>query len=158
MPSKDRITEIEFVPPEPPEGENLPSSGRLLLETKKWEGKDASPLNLAPSEFACAESVANIIADLFPDFPRNIIGTDQLAKVLDKSPHFKRTLVCAPSVIVVSPRTATMNGHAGIFLTADRIASNNSITGKFEDNYSWKNWVRVFKGDKGLRILLWEVV
>lgn|SRR3990167_494012 len=148
---------VEEEPPvKPPVRPKMPLSEQIVQEAERWLGKDASPLNLAPQELACAEAVSNVIHGVIPDFPQNIVGTDALAKILDSSPYFERVIEYAPGTIIISPRTATTYGHCGVFLSGDRIASNNSTTGLFEDNYSYANWIRVFKKGRGLHIYLWR--
>lgn len=127
---------------------------KLLEAIRQSLGSDASPHDAAKDEYGCAESVSNIIAKVY-DFPITT-STVELANILDKHPHFKRTTIPKPACVIVSPRKDAIYGHAGFLLTNSRIASNDSATGLMQDNYSWGGWVVAFKDRKNLRILLWE--
>jgi hypothetical protein len=152
-PVKPRETPVPEEKPVQPE----PATDRLRKEALRWIGRDASPLNLAPQELACAESICTVIASsIIPGFPRDITSTATLATFLDGSKHFQRITFPKPGCIIISPRTGTVNGHAGIFLTDKRIASNDSKRGTFEDNYTFDSWISSFKKGRGLRILIWQ--
>lgn len=113
-------------------------------------GKDASPKNLAPQELSCAEGVSNIINSVYTDFPAELLGTVDLYHVLRSSPHF--TLVSTPvrGCVVVSPTTGDNHGHTGIYTQENVIASNDSRTGLFGENYTRQSWIAYFGTKKGL--------
>lgn len=124
---------------------------KLLLAATEWLGKDASPHDSAPDDLGCAESVSMIIrSSVNSDFPI-CLSTADLKKQLDK--YFKPTLDIKPGYVLVSPTGLgngnVSNGHTGIFLTSDRIASNSSKTGLWTDNYSLAEWIAYYrtKGD-----------
>lgn len=158
------VVSPDLSPDTPSDRENRPVTNEtptpaltLQRSAMRWLGKDASPLNLAPQELGCAESVCSVIADeLIPNFPRDLLSTRDLAEHLDGNVRFERTLIPAPGCIIVSPRTATVNGHAGVFLDTRRIASNDSRTGKFEANYTLDSWVETFRKKRDLRIQIWK--
>lgn len=133
---------------------------RLLAAAQAWLGKDASTTNLAPDDLACAESVSNIIqSSIIPGFP-TCISTADLKKQLDK--YCQRTLDIEPGYILISP-TGTgngniSNGHTGIFLTPDRIASNSSATGLWTDNYSLKEWINRYRVKGGMPLLVYKPI
>jgi len=133
----------------------LTSREQLLMEAKRWLGEDASPENRTNNELACAESVSHIIKQVFPDFVGSV-STAELDYFLDKSVHFFPTRIPKPGNVIVSPRTTKNNGHTGLFLTPNRIASNTSATGKFEDNYSLDSWAREMRDKRGLHIYMYE--
>lgn len=160
QPKSPSVDEMEHIPlPDPPK---TPVGVSLALqiynEAHNWIGKDASPKNAAVQELACAESVCTILHGVIPDFPLDIISTAVLAQTLEHHPHFASTDLFWPGTIIVSPRTATINGHAGIFLSGGRIASNDSKTGLFEDNYSLDEWAKEMRVKRGLRILYFKAV
>ena len=147
-------------PPEPvneyegPRAESiLIPANELLAETAQlWIGKDASPKNRAPKELSCAEGVVNIVNQAFPGtLHPDIVGTDALDLALRRSKRFKPVLDPAQGCIEVSPRTATVNGHCGIYVYNDKIASNDSRTGKFQINYTRQTWRDYFIKKKGLK-------
>ena len=132
---------------------------RLAAEARAWLGLDASPQNKAPQELSCAEGVVNIVNVCWPNtLSENIVGTDALFAALKKSPKFKAVSDPVPGCIVVSPRTATINGHTGIYTESDTIASNDSRDGKFRENYTRAKWRRDFIVKKDLKGYLFEPV
>lgn len=141
-----------ILPPEPIEPPNLV----FIRQAEAWLGRDASPLDKAPDTLGCAESVSNIIRTIIPSFPYTV-STIRLYEALKESRRFKGTLTPSKGCIVVSPRIGDQPGHCGIFISDDRIASNNSQRGIWEDNYTWDSWIKYFKG-KGLRIHLFEPI
>lgn len=106
---------------------------------------------------ACSESVSLVIKELFPDFPI-ISYTPNLHDFLLKDKRFRQTLTPSKNCIVLSPTEEANIGHVGIFVSDKTIASNDSRTGLFEENYTWESWLRGFKIKKGLHTYLFEVV
>ena len=155
-----KIDEMEYIPLDPPKPPETPSTPSLALqlynEATRWLGKDPTPNDEVNDEVACAQTLSNLIANVIPGFPRDIPSTATLASLLDKSPHFERVIEYKPGTIIVSPRTEVFFGHCGIFLIGDRIASNDSRDGIWRDNYSFNNWVRIFRGKRDLHIYLWK--
>lgn len=124
----------------------------LCAEAKKWLGKDASPRNRAPQELSCAEGVISIVNSAFPNtLDPNIVGTGPLDQALHRSPKFKGVLDPVEGCIEISPQTATVHGHVGIYVGPDSIASNDSRTGKFEINYTRQSWRDTFIKKRGLK-------
>lgn len=135
---------------------------RLLEAAKIWLGKDASPKDNAPDDLACAESVSTIIrSSIAPDFPI-CLSTADLKKQLSADKRFKVTLDIKPGNILVSPTGSgngkIPNGHTGVFLTSDRIASNDSRTGKWEDNYSLASWIARYRTKGGYPLIVFEPI
>lgn len=134
-----------------------PAREKLLMAAKMALGTDASPMNLAPQELSCAEAVSNVVKKVFPSFMLTV-STIELDRFLSKSPQFKSTKIPSPGCIINSPRLGSIPGHCGIFLTTNRIASNDSKTGKFQDNYSLDSWAREMRDKRGLKIYLYEPI
>lgn len=137
----------------PPEQKET-SPQKLCRIAKSYLGKDVS--YLIDNEVACAEVASKIINNLFSDFPDKILGTDALKKELDKSRRFTQVLQPEIGCVVISPRTATVNGHVGFFILNENIASNDSLTGTFQINYTWKSWIKTFKNGRKLRIFIYK--
>lgn len=135
------------------------ASDALAQTAWNFLGKDASPLNRAPQELSCAEGVVNIINTTWPGTLREtIVGTDVLYEEMKRSPRFKGVLEPVIGCIEISPRTMTTNGHVGIYTDSDRIASNDSKTGKFNKNYTRQSWRDVFIKGRGLKAYLFQPV
>lgn len=132
-----------------------PAREKILQAAKDALGTDASPMNLAPQELSCAEAVSNIVKKVYPSFMLTV-STIELDRFLTSSPYFKSTKIPKPGSVIVSPRQGNTPGHTGLFLTADRIASNDSRTGKFQENYTLQTWIEEMRKKRGLRIYFYE--
>ena len=139
-----------------PEPVILTKREELLKIFKEALGTDASPLNKAPSDFACAEAMCALIQKVFPDFPTTL-STVELYYFLKESPHFVQTTWPKAGNVVVSPRRVQY-GHAGGFIENNLIASNDSKTGRFELNYSIDEWAKEMRDQRGLRIFFFEAI
>lgn len=157
LPIPPESPKTPLIPPVTPPLAPISNNREKLLEiAKSFLGKDASPKNLAPREVSCAEGVSNIIGQLFPDFDDQIVSTVELDYELDRSPYFRATKLPKAGNVIVSPRTKQQYGHAGIFLSDSRIASNNSMSGLFQNNYSLDEWIKEMREKRGLRIYFYE--
>lgn len=154
-------------PPETPkiapettkEPEPISAAEKLKITALAWLGKDASPNNLAKPELACAETVTFLVNATWPGtLDERIVGTDALFFALKRSKRFKGVLDPVPGCIEVSPRTSTVHGHAGIYVGADEIASNDSKDGKFRINYTRQSWRDTFIKGRGLKAYLFVPV
>lgn len=117
---------------------------------------DPSTPDGVKDEVGCADTVSNLIKRLFPDFPI-IYSTKDLDWKLFQDKRFERITEPERGCIIISPRTNTVFGHTGVFITQERIASNNSKTGLFQGNYSWESWIKTFKEGRGLKIYLYKI-
>ena len=141
-----------------PQQPTLTLGQKIHQEALKWLGKDASPLDLASDEVGCAESASAIIHNVIPQFQGSVLSTAALAQTLDDSKYFRRVTIPFPGCVIVSPRTATTFGHAGIWTDGKKIISNDSATGTMKINYDWDSWIAEFKEKRGLKILMWEAI
>lgn len=116
----------------------------LYQVATSYIGKDASPRDLASDVVGCAESVSTILRDVLPTFPI-ITGTYTLWQMLEQDHRFKRVTIPMPGTIIISPTgTSTSkvvrNGHVGIFGEAEKIMSNDSNNGLWQQNYTLTSW------------------
>lgn len=135
---------------------NQEKLGRLAVEGLDT---DVSPEDLAQDEVGCANSVSDLIKRVLPDFPI-ILGTSQLFWKLHIDKRFKLVTTPSKGCIIISPTVGGTIGHTGIFITAERIASNNSNTGLFQGNYNWPDsWIATFgSGGRGLHSYIFAMV
>ena len=117
----------------------------LATAARRYLGLDASPRDMASDVVGCAESVSMVIRDVLPDFPI-YTGTWSLNERLKIDKRFSALNTPQPGAIIISPTgTGNMklvsNGHTGIFTDADTIASNDSSTGLWEENYTMGSWL-----------------
>ena len=132
---------------------------KLYEAARSFIGTDASPNDLAPDELGCVEMVNEIIQEALGDCldVENRLSTYWLYKALRESQNFKEVFIPVSELIVILPigygtrrnpdgTLASPNGHVGIVMLDSKIASNNSRTGKFEENYTIDSWADVKRG------------
>jgi hypothetical protein len=127
------------------------NKSKLLASLAKlFIGIDITPENLADNEVACAESVSKILHLIDSNFPEGILSTADLKNKLAKSKLFVAITKPEIGCVVVDPRTKTVNGHTGIYITDSKIVSNDSSSGKMMQNYTTTTWEKTFVKGRGL--------
>jgi len=148
------------VPVEPQQPPKEPTRReKILAEARLWLGQDASPLDLAPSERACAEAVSYLLRRCGYGVPQ-LVSTIDLFNWLKKSPDFKITTEQKPGNLIISytgSGNGSIIGHVGIF-SEKNIMSNDSATGLWLENYSLTGWVRRWRTLGGMPIIFFEAV
>lgn len=122
-------------------------------------GTDASPNDVAPDELGCAETVTALLQKIYPETPI-ITGTYTLYEYLNNSPKYQKINEPEPEAIIISPTgmgNLGTNGHVGIFMEDGLIASNDSRTGKFLQNYTFETW-KSYYGKRGYPTFLFKRV
>ena len=132
---------------------------KLYEAPRSFIGTDASPNDLAPDELGCAETVNEIIREALGEYLHadNRLSTYWLYKALRESQNFKEVFIPVSGLIVILPigygtrrnpdgTLASPNGHVGIVMLDGKIASNDSRTGKFEENYTIDSGLTVTSG------------
>lgn len=121
---------------------------------------DVSPKDRAADVVGCAESASEVIRKVLPDFPI-ILGTYSLWQFLSKDTRFKKVALPMPGDIIICP-TGTGNGkfpgHVGIFLAGNKIASNTSANGKFEQNYTLESWKKRWEVAGGFPVYYYSLI
>ena len=117
----------------------------LCSAAKNAVGTDASPRNIAPQGYSCAESVTGVMRTVYPDVPE-ITYTPDLYRFLMGDPRFRLLKDEEDSRggdIVVTPTTfgkARITGHTGIYASPGKIISTSGDTGILRQNYTDKTW------------------
>lgn len=130
--------------------------GRLYLMALISLGTDASPNDIAPDEFGCAETVDSIYKRAFGAYIAGSItlSTAKLyTKFLSDTTHWLEVAKPRQGDIVISPTghgNGKIMGHVGIVGSGVNIMSNNSYTGYFEENYTLETWKARYVGSGGL--------
>ena len=104
-------------------------------------GMDASPRDDAPDELGCADTVSNLIKKVV-DF-KVITGTYTLWDTFRKDTRFQLIGESEEGAIIISPTgkgNGSIVGHTGICGKDDIIMSNDSLSGKFMENYTEDSW------------------
>lgn len=143
----------EPVPVVPPEPQKPPRTAQQMLYDYALTklGTDASPADIAPDEYGCAETVCDIIHGRFGDFPiqGTIISTAILYKQLKAHPKFRLVTDFGPGDVLVSPtgygNGNLSNGHTGIVGESNTIMSNDSASGIFIQNYTLDTWIARYR-------------
>lgn len=134
----------------------------LLQLTKDNLNRDITPEDNVPDEVACAESVSVLIKKIDNNFPI-IPHTMNLYKTLNSSPSFEPTLDLEAGNIIISPTghwrsNGKIRGHVGVITENGNIASNNSYTGNFEENYTISSWVKRYRGIGNYPLFVFKMV
>lgn len=108
----------------------------------------------APQDLGCADALSSILANLI-QFP-NEVSTIRLNKLLLDDPRFVRTLDLTPGNIIISPTNGESIGHCGVILEKEKIASNNSNTGKWSNHFTIKSWVERYRNLLKLPIYVYK--
>ena len=132
--------------------------GRLLfISSQECLDTDPSPDDTTPDGVACVDSAWNGVlmrvpelARHFSDQPQGFIGTWTIGQFFKKDERFTRvhSTEARPGDFALSitgegdKATGITNGHIGIVMEGDMIASNDSRTGIWEMNYSHNDWYK----------------
>ncbi len=122
---------------------------KLFTTAVSCLGTDASPNDVAPDEYGCAETINEVHKKAF-GFPiGGDVSTYRMYAVLKSSPLFVKTDSPLAGDIIISPtgygNGNLTNGHVGIIGEKGKILSNSSFSGKFEQNYDLVTWNARYK-------------
>jgi hypothetical protein len=133
---------------------------KLYLAALSFLGKDASPLDEAPDELGCADSVSKIILKTFPGVIKGSVSTKELFNQLNTSKEFARVSQFKFGDIIISPTgTGTgglSNGHVGIVGEDETVMSNTSANGLWTSNYTITSWVARYRKLGGFPIVFFR--
>ena len=120
---------------------------KLLEVAKQCLGKDLVPFE---DTLACAGQVNAIYKKAFGREIGGGLSTYLMWEALKKDKRFLKVDAGLPGDIVISPTgfgdsKKIRNGHVGIVMEQGQIASNNSLNGLFELNYTFETWKRRWK-------------
>lgn len=126
-------------------------------------GKEMSPKDLAPDEYACVESlegVYHLCKGTFIGGSKQLLSTLELITMLRVHPDFKEVGTPTPGCVIVSA-TGTGNGkirgHCGV-VGKTNIMNNNSRTGLWEANYTVEQWKDRFERYGGMKTRFFRCV
>jgi hypothetical protein len=107
-------------------------------------GKDASPSDKADDEFACAESVNEIVFRALGDYAGGDLSTTRMYLALPNNKKFAKVTSPIKGDIVLPPtgygNGSMPNGHVGIMGDNGRIMSNNSNNGPWDIHFTLASW------------------
>lgn len=135
----------------------LPMNQETLKEQLLKLAKESVGTNVrsgtAPKDLGCADALSSLLGKIM-DFP-NEISTVQLNKLLSTDKRFKRTLDLNKGNIIMSYTVGDKTGHCGVIIEDEKICSNTSKTGLWEQNYTVSTWVDYFRKKQGLQVLVY---
>ena len=123
----------------------LTKAERLVNLAVSRLGLDFTDDKVLDDEVSCAFAVTTLLNEIDGRIPI-IHGTYQLLNYLETSTLFQRVYEPQGGDIVVSATGTSKNntlvprGHTGIYQNTTQILSNDSMTGKFIQNYTRDSW------------------
>ncbi len=140
----------------------MPKKEHLYEIAVGFIGRDASPNDVAPDEYGCAESVSDVIRAAFPDLMWPVlISTRTLCAHLAASAAFEEVAVPFYGDIILSEtgtgNGSVPNGHTGV-VGKHGIMSNSSQTGTWEQNYTLDAWKRHYADKGGMPTRFFRIV
>lgn len=124
-------------------------------------GVDASPLDEAPDDYGCADSVSKVILSAFPEVIKGSVSTAELYNQLSASKDFVKVSQFKPGDVIISPTGMSTtgglkNGHVGIVAEDEGVMSNASATGLWTLNYNISSWVARYRTLGGFPIFFFR--
>ena len=108
------------------------ASGKLYLTAISCLGIDASPNDVAPDEYGCAETVNAIHKKAFGFEIGGTVSTSRMYEALKASRFFTRVDMPKTGDVIISPtgygNGNLTNGHVGIVGQDQRVMSNSSAS------------------------------
>ena len=127
-------------------------------------GMDASPNDVAPDEYGCAESVSDIFRRAFDEELGGDVSTYRMWRAIKDDPRFTRVDDPEQGDIIISPtgyrarKTDVSNGHVGIMSSPSKIMSNSSATGTWEENYTLSRWRAYYEKRGGYPVYFVRII
>lgn len=116
----------------------------IVATAISYLGKDVSPNDTAPDEFGCAETITDLLSYAGCDIPE-ILSTITLNHFFIINTAWEKVNIPQAGDIIIcvtgtGGRNGVTNGHVGVLLNDHQIASNDSATGRFIQNYTLDTW------------------
>lgn len=133
---------------------------KLYLMAVLSLGRDASPNDIAPDEYGCAETVNAIHKKAFGFEIGGDISTCRLYQAIQKSKFFIKVDQPLEGDVIISPSGMgngnLPNGHTGIMGKNGVIMSNSSATGLWTENYTLETWRNRYAVKGGYPVLVFR--
>lgn len=145
------------------------NAGKLYITAVTSLGTDASPNDLAPDEFGCAETVDDIHRKAFGYFIGHgalpSLSTAILFTILrNRVDEWCEVTVPKAGDVVISPtgygngHVDGNHGHVGIVSKDGAIMSNDSASGIFKENYTLASWQQKFAQQGGFPVKFYRKI
>lgn len=121
------------------------ASKKLYETAKAWLGKDVTPLDNVPDDLACVEVLNVLAVKSWGEPAGGGNSTYLLYYALKDHKKFAEVVDPLPGDIILSPtgfggKNGITNGHAGVVMDNNKIASNSSFTGLLTESYDLWSW------------------
>ena len=132
---------------------------RLFNTALACIGKDMAPQE---DDLACMEALNAVFKKAFEQEIGGGLSTYRAYQILRKDKRFEKTLVPLAGDIIISPtgygNGKLRNGHAGIVGEKEKVMSNTSANGLWQENYTLETWKRRYKTYGGFPMDYFRVV
>lgn len=134
-------------------------AGKLYFTALTKLGQDASPLDEAPDMLGCVDSVEEIYKTAFGEYigGKKTLSTIILNQKLAINSKWQRCDKPERGAVIVAVTEGKVNGHTGICGDCNMIMSNDSKSGLFLENYSYRSWLLYFQNKLGLKINIYKL-
>ncbi len=116
----------------------------------------------APIDVGCVEAVNTVFEECFGSPIDQNLATIRMHQTLIADPRFRQTEVPLPGDIIISPainpKKAIKHGHVGIVSSNEKIMSNNSANGAWDEHLDFVKWEKRYVQDAGFQILYFRVI
>jgi hypothetical protein len=137
-------------------------SKKLYETALTFIGRDASPSDLAPDEYGCAESVNAICEKAWGEPVGGRVSTYQMYYAFLNHKKFVEVTSPLAGDIILSPtgigggKNGVTNGHTGIVSSNNKIMSSDSATGLWQENYDLWSWRYRYVSRGGYKLLYYR--
>jgi hypothetical protein len=155
--SPEKIPTVEAVV-EPAGGVNAAIFAKALANAGKLDSKKVTGTN--NGHLACAWAVNEVVRQALGHPIGGSLSTAGMFDAL-KSKNIGKPInqeKATPGSIIISPTQGNTHGHVGIVGKEEKIYSNSSEEGLFEQNYDFARWSKRYKEKLNLDVLFFDVV
>ena len=138
-------------------------SDKLYYAAIQKLGQEASPKDEAPDEYGCVDSFEEVYKSAFGEYvgKKKTLSTTIMYQTLLIHPKFQRIDNPERGCVIISPTghsiKANAIGHVGIFSdNCGTILSNDSRSGLWLENFTWRSWNLYYKDKLGLPVYLFK--
>jgi len=142
---------------------NLDNTTRLLKLAEANLGKDFTNDQVLVDDLSCVFAVSTLLHQIDPKIPV-MYGTWVFWDFMRKHPQFipldgpeLGCIVISPTGTAKRPHIVT-NGHCGLYVDGNTIASNSSKTGLWTKNFTTETWKRYYVEKGGYPIFYFKFV
>ncbi|MEH7879401.1 hypothetical protein V7799_18105 [Rhizobium laguerreae] len=130
---------------------------RAKVGSGDMNSRDNSPPATNHGRLACAWAVNKIVSMALGKPVGGGLATAAMYEVLKVKDILFDEVQLVPGLVIISPTTGSNIGHVGITGQDDKIYSNSSSAGMWEQNRTLRTWSDYYHVRKGLPILFYQL-